>query len=172
MIVLGRIGEPYGIKGWIRIQPFGDDPLAWRKMSWWHLAANEQAPWQAFRLTDYKAHGKYLIAQFAEIGSRAAAEKLAGHLIGAPREDLPPTAENEFYWADLIGMQVETFSSQPLGKVTGLLETGAHTVLRVQAHTDDNDEARERLLPFVATVVAEVDQQTRKIQVDWDPAWD
>jgi len=167
MIILGRVREPYGIKGWLRIQPFGDDPLGWRQMRFWHLAADENADWQVYELLDCEARKDTLVAHFAGIDDRNAAEKLGGFLVAAPRENLPKPDDGEFYWADLLGMTVETLAAEPLGSVAGLLETGAHDVLRV---TDN--AGHERLLPFVAAIVREVDVDARRIRVDWSAGWE
>lgn len=167
MIVLGRVTDPYGVKGWVRIQPFGDDPLTWRQMRFWHLAASEHDHWQAYELLRLDARNSGLIAHFAGVDDRNQAEALRGFLIGAPRGNLPTTEEGEFYWADLLGMRVETLTAESLGVVTSLLETGAHDVLQVLDTT-----GRERLLPFVSAIVREVNPEERLIRVDWSADWE
>lgn len=169
MIVLGRISAPFGVRGWVKLQVFGDDPQAWARMPCWWLGADEQAPdaaWQERQLIECQTHGKGLIARFEGFGDRNAAERLAGLYVGAPREALPETANNEFYWADLIGLDVVNKEGERLGRVAELVRTGAHEVLAVC------DEAgNQRLLPFVATVIKEVDLAARRIRVDWGRDW-
>jgi len=77
-----------------------------------------------------------------------------------PRSALPETKGGEFYWADLIGLVVVNVSGQEFGRVTQILETGANDVLVVQGE-------RERLIPFIASVIREVDTGAGRIQVDW-----
>ena len=77
-----------------------------------------------------------------------------------PREALPEAAENEYYWSDLIGLEVVNVQGEVLGKVTDLLETGANDVLVVEGE-------RERLLPFTAQVILKVDLAAGRINVDW-----
>jgi 16S rRNA processing protein RimM len=79
---------------------------------------------------------------------------------------LPPVAKDEFYWADLIGLDVVNTNDQSLGQVLGLIETSANDVLRV----GDGSE-KERLLPFVAAVVLDVDLSARRVRVDWEMDW-
>jgi 16S rRNA processing protein RimM len=74
-------------------------------------------------------------------------------------------AQDEYYWADLIGLAVVNLQDQPLGRVTSLIETGANQVLVVA------DGERERLLPFVEHVVGKVDVPGGVIRVDWDLDW-
>jgi len=83
-----------------------------------------------------------------------------------PRSELPALAAGEYYWADLVGLRVETTDGQFLGQVDHLLETGANDVLVVQG------EDRERLIPFVMEqVIKQIDLNTGRIQVDWDPTF-
>lgn len=168
MIVMGRIVAPFGVQGWIKIHPFGDDPLSWRKMRQWWLAEDPEAPdesWTPLTLRACRAHGKGLIAAFEGVDDRNGAEALEGRYVGAPRQAMPATAEDEYYWADLIGLAVQNEAGEALGTVAGLLSTGAHDVLQVQ----DGDE--ERLIPFVAAYVLDVDLAARLVRVAWQKDW-
>ncbi len=166
IVVLGRIVAPYGVKGWVRVHPFGDDPLSWREMPVWWLAPAETGAWQEYELLSFKAHGDGLVAAFAGVEDRNGAEALKGWWIGAPREALPQPEENEFYWADLVGMVVVNGADEVLGTVQGLIETGANDVLRVV-----DADGTERLLPFVDAVVRDVDAGSRRIRVEWGLDW-
>lgn len=97
---------------------------------------------------------------------RNASEAAHGFFVGVPRAALPATAKDEYYWADLIGLDVVNTRDQLLGRVLGLIETSANDVLRIAKEGDD-----ERLLPFVASVVLDVDLSARRIRVDWDIDW-
>lgn len=168
MIILGRITGAFGIKGWVRIHPFGDDPLSWRSMRHWWLAPSDNLPdeqWRSLALLQCKMQGDHLVAAFEGVNDRSAAEALDGYYIAAPREDLPRTAKDEYYWADLVGLAVVNQQQQLLGHVSGLLSTGVHEVLQVQ------DGDIERLIPFVAAYVGEVDLAARRIMVDWQADW-
>lgn len=168
MMVMGRIVAPYGVKGWVKVHPFGDDPLAWKQMPRWWLSADDAAPdsrWQAHALKGCRYHGKGLIAAFEGIEERTGAEALKGVFIGAPREAMPPTAKDEFYWADLIGLEVTNSEGDVLGKVTTLISAGAHEVLQV------NDETSEHLIPFVPAYVDAVEVDAGRIRVQWQKDW-
>jgi 16S rRNA processing protein RimM len=168
MIVLGRIVAPFGVQGWLRIHPFGDDPEAWRKMPRWWLSTDVDAQaesWQAHDLEAVKLHGDGVVAKLAGIDDRDASEALGSCYFGAPREVLPPAAPDEYYWTDLIGLVVVNMQDQSLGRVKSLIETGANQVLVVVAGE------QERLLPFVEQVVKSVDVPGGSIRVDWDSGW-
>jgi len=165
IVVLGRLAEAYGIRGWVRLSPFGDDPLDWRAIPVWHIG-QEGGPWREIKLNGLKTHGDGLVVAFDGIVDRSAAEALKGQLVGVPRDALPATGKDEYYWADLLGMAVVNEQDQALGKVAGLIETGANDVLQVV----DSDGV-ERLLPFVDAVVIDVDRPAGVIRVAWGYDW-
>lgn len=172
MIVLGRIVAPFGVQGWVKIHPFGDDPASWRKMSHWWLSRDDSAPaeaWKQFSLSACRPHGKGLVAALAEVPDRNAAEAIDGFFVGAPREALPQPAEGEYYWGDLVGLAVENEAGEALGEVAGLLSTGAHDVLQVRQ--DTGTDGVERLIPFVASYVLDVNLAARRIRVNWHKDW-
>ena len=164
IVVLGRLADPYGIRGWIRLHAFGDDPLAWREIGAWQIGL-ESGPWREIGLKGLKLHGDGLVVSLDGVDDRGAAEKLKGMLLGAPRAALPETGDDEFYWADLIGLGVVNAAGERLGEVAGLIETGANDVLRVV------DGETERLLPFVSAVVLAVDREAGLIRVEWGSDW-
>jgi 16S rRNA processing protein RimM len=165
IVVLGRLADPYGMQGWLRLYSFGDDPLVWREMPvWW--VGSEGGPWREHRLKALKAHGEGLVVLLDGIPDRTAAEAMKGLLVGAPRAALPKTEVDEYYWADLVGLEVINAAGERLGKVAGLIETGANAVLRVV-----DDAGLERLLPFVSAVVQAVEGEAGRIRVEWGSDW-
>ena len=165
IVVLGRLADPYGIRGWLRLHPFGDDPLAWADMPVWWIG-REGGPWREVGLKGLKAHGDGIVVLLDEVPDRTAAEALKGTLVGAPRDMLPPPADDEFYWGDLVGLVVVNEADETLGTVAGLIETGANDVLRVVA-----GDGTERLLPFVEAVVLAVEKEAGRIRVAWGSDW-
>ncbi len=118
-----------------------------------------------FRLLAAERRGPRLIACLEGVNDRERARQLLGARIQVPRESLKEGEEEEYLWADLLGQRVHTEAGRPLGQVTHLLDTGANDVLVVC------DEERERLIPFLADTVLEVDLEQGVIWVDWDPAF-
>ncbi|MDR2688911.1 MAG: ribosome maturation factor RimM [Azoarcus sp.] len=171
MIVLGRIVAPFGVKGWLNIQPFGDEPL--RTMTHWWLCRESDAPaeqWRQYRLIDCREHGNGLVACLEGVVERTAAAELKGSFVAAPREMLSPLAADEFYWGDLVGLAVENEAGETLGVVDGLISTGAHDVLQL-IDKGDGGRDEQRLIPFVAAYVIDVDLTVRKIRVAWQKDW-
>lgn len=165
IVVLGRLVDPYGIRGWLRLHAYGDDPMAWAEMPVWWIG-KEGGPWREVRVKDLKVHGDGVVVLLDDVPDRTAAEALRGSLVGAPREMLPATGDDEYYWGDLIGLDVVNAAGEKLGKVAGLIETGANDVLRVA-----DESGNERLLPFVDAVVLSVDKAAGVIRVEWGLDW-
>ena len=170
MIVLGRIVAPYGVKGWVKVHPFGDDPGAWGDMpQWWVGAEAEGREWRQVGVREFRPHGQTWVARLEGIEDRTAAETLVGSFVAAPREALPKTGGEEFYWADLVGLAVENARGEALGRVAELVETGANSVLVVR--DGDAKDAKEHWMPFVAQVVKDVDLAPGRIRVEWERDW-
>ena len=168
IVVLGKIAGPHGLQGAVRVYPFADDPAAWSGLPFWWLGREDEAPslWRPTRLLKCKLGNEMLIAQLESVADRTAAEAVVGVLVGVPRQAMPPTASDEYYWADLVGLAVVNAHEQLLGRVLGLIETPANAVLRV-----GDGQSGERLLPFVAAVVLEVDAEQKRVRVEWDMDW-
>lgn len=131
---------------------------------WW--VSNDGEAWRECRLNGLKVHANGVVVLLDGISDRNASEAMKGMLVGAPRDALPTTDEDEFYWADLIGLDVVNTAGERLGKVGGLIETGANDVLRV---LDENNV--EHLLPFVSAVVLAVEKEAGLIRVEWGSDW-
>lgn len=167
-VVLGKIVDAYSLGGSVKVLPFADDPSAWSKLSHWWVGKEGCPPdsWQQVRLVKCKAHGDVLVASLELVTDRNGAEAMRGMLVGVPRTAMPEAGKDEYYWADLIGAEVVNTHGQALGKVLGLIETSANDVLRV-----GDADGTERLLPFVASVVLDVDLSRQSIRVEWEADW-
>ncbi|WP_313953293.1 ribosome maturation factor RimM [Accumulibacter sp.] len=168
IVVLGKIIGPHGLQGAVHVFPFADDPAAWSRLPCWWLGREGEAPelWRQTRLIKCDVRNDRLVAQLACVADRTAAETMGGVLVGVPHSGLPTTAIDEYYWADLVGLEVINTSDQSLGRIVGLIDTPANAVMRVVG-----DENRERLLPFVAVVVLQVDLQRKRVRVEWEMDW-
>ena len=175
-VEVGRILGAWGVKGWIKVQPYADDPQALFSSKRWFVRPPEgPAPlppggWPSLlKITQAREQGDSIVASVQELDDRDVAEALRGARLYIARSSFPTADAGEYYWVDLIGLAVFNRQAQALGQVTGLLDTGAHSVLRVQpetAHADGKPPA-ERLIPFVGAYVDEVDLAGRRIVVDW-----
>ena len=176
-VEVGRIVDAWGLKGWVKVQPFSADPQVLFSSRRWFLKPSEKAglipsvmPASSFpstlKITQIKEHGEVVVALAHEVGDRNAAEALRGARVFIGRSTFPKAGKDEFYWLDLIGLEVINRQGEPLGGVVGLIDTGPHSVLRVAPAGSTNIEA-ERLIPFVAAYVDAVSIEQRLITVDW-----
>jgi len=174
MIVLGRVTAPYGVKGWLKLHPFGDDPGSWRAIRHWWLGSDDKdfSGWRALPLQALRQQGGGWVFKLTGIDDRNQAEALCGNYVGAPRDALPATEEDEYYWADLIGLAVVNEQQDPLGRVTGMIESGAHAgMVGKDSERGAAEKQPQRLLPFVEAVVKNVDLTAGQITVDWQKDW-
>lgn len=155
---MGRIAGPYGIKGWVRIQPFTETLDALLDYPVWQIGSQDN--WQEAEIEEAGIRGQSIIAKLAGCHDRDAALALRGQEIAVFRDELPEPKDNEYYWEDLIGLSVVNREGIKLGHVVKLLETGAHDVLVVK-------NEKEHLIPFVEVYVLNVDLAQGIIEVDW-----
>lgn len=155
---MGRIAAPFGVRGWVKVQTFTEQLDGLLDFPVWHLGRGGQ--WREVAVLEADVHSKGLAVRLDGCNDRDAAAALKGLDVAVPREALPAAAENEYYWSDLIGLTVVNAQGETLGKVADVLETGANDVLVVEGE-------RERLIPFVAQVVLEVDLAAARINVEW-----
>lgn len=159
MVVMGKVVAAQGIQGWVKVQTFTEYLDSLLDYDTWYVG-NEQA-WRPLQVLEADVHGKVLVAKLEGIVDRSAAEKYKGLLIAVPRDSLPEQEEGEYYWSDLVGLSVESLAGEAFGTVDSLLETGANDVLVVKG------ERGETLIPFIASVIQQVDLKKKTIRVDW-----
>ena len=159
---MGRVSAPYGVRGMVRVQPWSEDPFALVQHTAWWLRQRQGSQWEPRRVMQVKAHGAALVAALERIATRDDAEALRGAEVGIAREDLPDLAADELYWADLEGLAVVNRDGVRLGEVAGVMDNGAHAILRVR-----DGMGNERLIPWVPAYVEAVDTTARRIDVDW-----
>lgn len=163
LVVMGRVAAPYAISGWLKIQPFTQEVDSLLDYPQWRIGKNGQ--WRTCRLLEGKVHGQTLLVSLEGISDRNVAETMQGFEVAVGREELPTPNEGEYYWDQLTGLEVVNLQGEMLGRVVGLLETGAHEVLRVEGEFDGKQ--KEWLIPFVGAMVQTVDLAAKRIVVDW-----
>lgn len=155
---MGRVSAPFGVKGWIKVQPYTAAMSNLLAYTTWWLGRNER--WLEQRVTQSRVQGRTVVAKLEGCEDRDAATLFNGAQVAVPRDALPKAAANEFYWADLIGLKVVNDAAQDFGRVVRILQTGANDVLVVQGE-------RERLIPFIAEAIGQVDLAGGVIRVNW-----
>ncbi|AMO25538.1 16S rRNA processing protein RimM [Ramlibacter tataouinensis] len=171
-IEVGRIADAWGIKGWFKVLPHSASPEALFSSRRWYLQPPAQGG-KAFagtgllRIREAKEHSDSIVALAHEVDDRNAAEALKGARVFVPRSSFPTAGDDEYYWVDLIGLDVVNREGVALGQVRELMSTGPQTVL-VLAY-EAAGKPQERMIPFVSAYVDSVDLPGRRIIVDWQP---
>jgi 16S rRNA processing protein RimM len=174
LVTVGYVTGAYGIAGWVRIKPFSDDADALLSARRWWLGKPESLELRDIDMLHAKSHGGDVVAQLMGVAGRDAAEALKGNEVRISRSHFPALSNDEFYWVDLIGLDVENMQGEQLGVVADLMDNGAHPILRVVKPAAEAAQAGEApktpatLIPFVDHFVKTVDQAAKKITVDWD----
>lgn len=153
MIEYGRVADPYGVRGWLRVVV--DDPeLLAAAPVWWIDGV-------ARSVKESRAHSGTLLAKLDGLDSPEAAQRLKGKPVSIPR---PEAGEGRYYWSDLVGLEVVNEKGVVLGVVKQMSSNGAHDVMELSGE-------RTRLLPFVPAYVKQVDLKHRRIEVEWQEDW-
>jgi len=160
---MGRILGPFGIQGWVRLKTFTESPDGLAEHPQWWVQSREG--WRSASVADFKVRPAAVSAKLEGVDDRDAAESLRGCDVAVTREDLGDAAEGEIFWVDLVGLAVVNSQGEVLGRVEGLIRAGGSDVLVVNGE-------RERLIPFVAEFVKEVDREAKRIVVDWEAGYD
>jgi len=169
-IEVGRIADAWGIKGWFKVLPHSADSEALFSSKRWFLMPSERGA-KTFSgvakiaIAEAKIHSNTVVATALGVEDRTAAEALRGARIFISRGSFPAAEKDEYYWVDLIGLNVVNREGVDLGVVKELLATGAQTVLVMDFEQDG--KVQERMIPFVSVYVDDVDLPGRRILVDW-----
>ena len=157
---MGYVTGAFGIKGWVKVQPLTETPENLLDYPSWWIGGDDG--WTRYPVEDAETHVAAVAAKLGGCGDRDEAARLRGLQVAVPRSEFPEAGEDEFYWADLIGLRVVNVQGEALGSVFRVFETGANDVLVV-----NGPDGKERLIPFIEAVVQEVDLPGRTMRVDW-----
>jgi 16S rRNA processing protein RimM len=166
LVLVGHVTGAYGVQGWIRIRPYSANADAMLNARTWWL---DKPALRDVEKLQAKVHGGDVVAQLMGISGRDLAEQLQGATVQVARSHFPALDKDEFYWVDLIGLDVENLEGQQLGQVADLMDNGAHPILRVVPPGEQapDQKPQEMLIPFVDRIVQNVSLEKKKIVVDW-----
>ena len=163
IVILGHLAGAYGVKGWVRVYSETSPIDNILQYSPWYLETHRGSDqWHSVDLISGRRQGKGIVARIQGCDDRDRAAEMRGIRIAVHAEQLPALDSTEYYWRDLIGLEVINQQGVAFGRVSSLMETGSNDVLVV-------DGDRERLIPYLpGSSVIEVDTRLKRILVDWD----
>lgn len=178
LVELGRIGEPYGLKGWVNVLPSSEEPDVLLKSKHWWISRLptvegtavrrvgqprlEDLVFESFRVLQCKPHSSRVVAHFEGVEQPELAAQFKGRRVYVSRARFPAPSEGEYYWVDLVGCAVVNLEGKALGSVVQVVDHGAHPILVVKG-----DSELEILIPFVEAYVSNVNIEAKQIQADW-----
>ncbi len=155
---VGAIVSTHGIKGEVKVFPTTDDPEKFRRLKKVIVKTDkEERELEIFSARFFK---NMVIVQFKEWDSINEAEKYKGATLWITRQEAVPLEENEYYQADLIGLQVIEESGEILGALTEIFSTGANDVYEVTL-----EDGRKALLPAIKDCIKDVNLKDGKMTV-------
>jgi len=168
-ILLGEISGVSGLKGWVKVFSHTSPRLQITEYKQWFLQKKGTDQWQTVKLTGGKVQGKNIIASLEGVQYRDQAEALIGSTIAVSSDQLEKLSEGEYYWKDLIGLNVENTEGVKLGKIDWLFNTGSNDVITVIGK-DEDGEKKEHLIPYIIDdYVTSVSLDDSLMVVNWDP---
>lgn len=159
LVLFGRISGHFGVQGWVKVFSHARPREAIIGYSPWLVKIAGE--WREVDVVEGRAQGKGVVAKLKGVDDRDAASRLIGAEIALRLSQLPPLKKGEYYWAQLVGIEVVNLAGEKFGKVSHLFDTGANDVMVVR-------NGRERWLPATPPVIREVDLEAGIIRVDWD----
>lgn len=159
-LVVGRFGRPHGIKGFITVHSFTEPRDNLLQYTDWHVHRGNQ--WQPLKILNLESNNKQIVALVDGYKDRDQVAALTNLEIGVSRDQLAPLKPGEYYWHDLVDMQVYNKSGQFFGKVVEIMPTGSNDVLVVQGE-------KRYLIPYLLDeFIKEINPEKGIITVDWD----
>ncbi len=159
-VIVGKLGKSYSVHGWLKVQSFTEPKENLLNYHPWYI--NRQHKWSILDLSEVKNIGNTFIAKINHIDSPEQTKQYTNVPIAIHSLQLPPLAENEYYWKDLIGLTVNNLAGNCLGKIDYIFNSGAHPIIVVKGN-------KEYLIPYLNDhFVISIDLTQQKMIVDWD----
>jgi 16S rRNA processing protein RimM len=157
-VVLGKVGAPHGVQGWVKVFSFTDPPEGIMSYPSWDVALGTVV--RRMTVLESKRAGQAIAVRFAGIESREAAQMFSGAEVRVDRSELPEPEPGTYYWRDLVGLAAFNREGEPLGSVADVVEMPAHPILVLAGE-------RERLVPLVPDRLVAVDLAAGRVTLDW-----
>ncbi len=161
LIELGCVGAPFGVRGWVKVRSYTDPPERILEHRTPQLRLGSEL--RGVHIEATGRSGGQLTVKYAGIGDRDVAQSLRGAAILVPRSELPQRKANDYYRADLLGLEVENLAGVRLGVIQHFVETPGQVLMVVRGE-------REHWVPAVPKHLKKVDLDGRRVVVDWPDA--
>jgi 16S rRNA processing protein RimM len=155
---MGRVADAYGVRGWVKVAPEGGVAASLAAAKEWWIGA------KAHKVAEARVHGSTVVGQVTGVTTREEALALRGQTVSVRRDALPEPEKGTYYLGDLVGLEVVNGQGTKLGTVKRFYSNGPQDVMEVSGE-------RERLIPWVPEIVADVSLDEKIIRVEWQADW-
>jgi 16S rRNA processing protein RimM len=155
-VLMAKIGAAHGIRGEVRVKPYGDDPLSFADYG---ILTTRDGK-RSFEVERARVQKTVVITKFKGIADRNQAEELNGIDLFIDRDQLPEPEEDEFYYSDLTGLDVLDQNGETLGKIIAVQDFGAGDLLEVRPK-----RGRSFYIPFTKDFVPAIDLENGRVSV-------
>jgi 16S rRNA processing protein RimM len=146
-LAIARIVAPHGLRGEVRAEVLTDFPDRFATLKTVHVGPIRQP----YELEWARPHRNQVLLKLAGVDSIKQAEALRAKLVFVPRSEAVPLAEGQYFWHQIIGLEVHTTDGHQLGRIADILSTGANDVYVVRS------KRGEVLIPAIEDVVKDID---------------
>ncbi len=154
-ILIGQVSGCFGVKGWLKVFSYSDPRENISTYKNWIIDG------KLYESIQSKKNGKLVVAKLEGVDDKETAQTFIGKKIEIEPQQLADLNQGQFYWRDLVGLNVSNTDGVAFGKVKSMLETGANDVILVKGE-------RERLIPFIIdNTVIKVDLEQQTLLVNW-----
>jgi 16S rRNA processing protein RimM len=171
-IVIGAIGDAYGVKGWSHLISFTDPHDNIFNYKNWQIQIDrkDEDHFKPVKLELYKPHGNGFVVKIENSNDRDQALLLKGRTIAVERVELPTPKKDEYYWSDLVGLTVINTKNESLGIIDHLFETGSNDVVVTTITTTVGTHIAKQTIyiPYLKSVIKEIDLEKKIMIVEWD----
>ena len=159
-LLVGKINGLFGIKGFVKVFSYTKPRKNIVSFKTWYLEKDGQ--YQKIKVQSGREQSKTIVAFLEGFDTPEKSTTLLGKNIYIDKSQLPETQKDEYYWDDLIGLEVFNQDNENIGKVDSLIETGSNDVLVVK------NKKVEILIPYIDPFIVDVSLKDNKILVDWE----
>ncbi len=155
---IGRVARTHGVRGKIKIDYFGEDASQFGLYREVFIRDRNGAP-QAYEVLEVQSQPNHIILRLKKIETIEEAKRLIGREVLIAKKSLPGLPEGEYYWIEILGMEVETEEGKRLGRIEEILPTGANDVYVIRGGR------KEIFLPAIESVIRSIDLEKRVMKV-------
>ena len=155
---IGQIVNTFGVKGWLKVNPFTDDMTRFEKLKTVYVVKNKNMT--EIEIEEVKYHKNMVLIKFKGIEDMNMAEKLKGCFLKIHRKDAIELPKDTYFIVDIIGSDVITDDGKNLGKVDDIYSTGSKDIYVVK-----DELGKQILLPSIPEVILDIDVEKQVVTV-------